>query len=91
MNNQNANPEVRHNNNPNNVEQVNIGWSNSDSDNSSWVHSIISLFWSCVTIYAIYLSFKCNKGFSFIGFLGALILSPIYIAYKYATSWNKCF
>ena len=36
-------------------------------------------------IFAIYLSFKCNKGFNLGGFLMACCCSAIYIAYKLAT------
>lgn len=58
--------------------------------NSGNVTKIISLFWTLVTFYAVYLSFKCNNGFSLLGFLGALILSPFYIAYKLGTHWDIC-
>jgi hypothetical protein len=58
--------------------------------NSGNVAKIISLFWTLVTFYAIYLSFKCNNGFNILGFLGALIFSPFYIAYKLGTHWDVC-
>lgn len=54
-------------------------------------HPILSLFWAGVSLYAIYISFKCNNGFSLGGFLAAFFFSPFYIVYKYATSWSKCF
>lgn len=51
---------------------------------------IISLFWSAVTIYAVYLSFKCNKGFNLGHTLLAFCCSPLYIAYQLAVNYNKC-
>ncbi len=35
-------------------------------------------------IYAIYLSFKCKGGFSFMDFLAAFCCSPCYVAYRTA-------
>ena len=58
---------------------------------STVVASIISLFWTTMFFFAIFLSFKCNKGFSLGGFLGACCCSPFYIAYKLGTSWDVCF
>jgi len=58
--------------------------------NPSNTTKIISLFWSLVTFFAIYLSFKCNNGFSLGGLLAALIFSPFYIAYKLGTHWDVC-
>lgn len=45
---------------------------------------------SLITFYALFISFRCNKGFTFGGFLGALFFSEIYIVYKYATQ-SSCF
>lgn len=39
-----------------------------------------------ITGYALLISFRCNKGFSFGGTLAALFFSEIYLIYKYATS-----
>lgn len=50
----------------------------------AFVYLIIYFFWTMVSLYAFYLSFKCNNGFSFVGFLGALCCSPCYVAYKSA-------
>ena len=61
-----------------------------DEPKNNYVGKIISLFWTLVTFFAIYLSFKCNKGFNLVGLLGALLLSPFYIAYKLGTHWNVC-
>lgn len=43
-----------------------------------------------ITVYALFITFKCNKGFSFGGFLMALFFSEIYLVYKFAVS-RKCF
>lgn len=51
---------------------------------------LVSLFWSLVTIYAVYLSFKCNKGFNFGHTILAFCCSPLYIAYQLAVNYNKC-
>jgi hypothetical protein len=53
------------------------------------METLVTFFWSLVTIYAIYLSFKCNNGISVTGFLGALIFGPLYVAYKLAV--GQCF
>jgi hypothetical protein len=51
--------------------------------------TIVSFLWSMFTIFAIYLSFKCNNGFDFGGFLAACCCSPLYVAYKLAV--GNCF
>jgi hypothetical protein len=38
----------------------------------------------CLLIAALYLSFKCNKGFNFVSVLAAVCCSPCYIAYRLA-------
>lgn len=43
-----------------------------------------TIFHTILLIYALYLSFKCNKGFSPIGFVIALFFPPIYILYNVA-------
>uniref|UniRef100_A0A6C0HWU4 Uncharacterized protein n=1 Tax=viral metagenome TaxID=1070528 RepID=A0A6C0HWU4_9ZZZZ len=40
--------------------------------------------------FAIYLSFRCNNGFSFWGFLGAFLFSPFYIIYKLSSDYKNC-
>ncbi len=40
--------------------------------------------------FAIYLSFRCNNGFSVWGFLGAFLFSPIYILYKLTSTPKMC-
>jgi hypothetical protein len=51
---------------------------------------IYTIFHSILTLFAIYLSFKCNEGFDFLGFLMAIFFPYIYIIYKYATSETFC-
>ena len=45
---------------------------------------VVSLIQTIVLFYALYLSFKCNKGFHLGGFLVACCCSPCYIAYRLA-------
>ena len=52
--------------------------------------SIYSIFHSILALFAIYLSFKCNKGFSFGSFFMAIFFPYIYIIYKYATTGSFC-
>jgi hypothetical protein len=56
---------------------------------SNTLQTIISFFWTLVTIFAIYLTFKCNKGFNFGEFLLACCCAPFYVAYKLAV--GNCF
>ena len=44
----------------------------------------ISLVSWVLFIYAIYLSYKCNKGFNFSSFLVACCCSPFYVLYRIA-------
>ena len=43
-----------------------------------------------IFFFAIYLSFRCNNGFSFWGFLGAFLFSPIYVIYKLTSTPKMC-
>ena len=52
---------------------------------------IISLFWSLLALFAVFLSFKCNKGFEIWSFLAAIFFGPIYVMYILATSYKECF
>ena len=52
---------------------------------------LVSFFWTLVSFFAIYLSFKCNKGFNFGHFLAACCCAPFYIAIMLGTSYEKCF
>lgn len=51
----------------------------------------ISFFWTVVTFFAIFLSFKCNEGFDITSFLGACCCGPFYVAYKLGTDMDTCF
>jgi hypothetical protein len=44
-----------------------------------------SIAWTVIVIWALYLSFKRNKGFELGSFLVALIFPVLYIPYFYAT------
>lgn len=52
--------------------------------------TIYSIFHSIVAFFAIFLSFKCNRGFSFVSFLIAIFFPHIYIIYIYATTGSFC-
>ena len=54
------------------------------------IKSFGMLLYILAAMFAIYLSFKCNNGFSFWGFIGALLVPYIYIPYKLATSSDRC-
>lgn len=58
---------------------------NFENKNISLGRAIIMLVDLLLFVYALYLSFKCNKGFNLGGFLMACCCSAIYIAYKLAT------
>lgn len=47
--------------------------------------SLYGIFYLVLSMYAIYLSFRCNRGFDLIGFLGALFFPFLYIPIKLAT------
>ena len=51
---------------------------------------IYIIFHLILTLFAIYLSFKCNEGFDFLSLLMAIFFPYIYIIYKYATSDTFC-
>lgn len=51
----------------------------------SYGRAIYSVFHTMMSIAAIYLSFKCNKGFNFLSFLLACCCPYIYIIYTLAT------
>ena len=62
---------------------------NKEPKNTSY-KTIYSIFHSIIALFAIYLSFKCNNGFSFGGFFMAIFFPYIYIIYKAAMN-NLCF
>ena len=47
-------------------------------------HEVVRLFYGLLSLYAAYLCFKKNNGFSW-SIIPALLFSPIYIVYVYAT------
>jgi len=51
---------------------------------------LISFFWTLVSLFALFLAFRCNRGFNIWGILGAIFFGPIYVVYKLGTNWNKC-
>mgnify|MGYP001164264454 FL=1 len=56
-----------------------------------FINFFISLFWTLLSLYAIYLSFKCNKGGFNIGhFLAALFFAPFYVIYQFANNFEDC-
>ncbi len=55
-------------------------------EETSTTQRIITFFWSLVTVFAIFLCFKCNDEFSIGDFLFACCCSPFYVAYKLATT-----
>ena len=73
----NANTDKR------NIFIINETWTTLKKENSS--SSRISIGYVLLMIlsaYAVYLSFKCNKGFDLGGFFSALIFPMLYIPYK---------
>lgn len=55
------------------------------------LNSLISLIWTIVFFYAIFLAFKCNKGAFNIGhFLAAFLVPPFYIVYQIANKFDGC-
>ena len=49
------------------------------------------IYRSMISLFSIFVSFKCNGGFSLGGFLTAILMPEIYLIYQYATRWRKCF
>ena len=54
------------------------------------MYSLVQLFYTLVSLFAAYLCFKVNKGFSWTIIL-ALMFSPIYIVYVLAAYGKKPF
>ncbi len=57
---------------------------------SSPLKTVYSVFHLVISVFAIYLSFKCNAGFDFGSFLMACCCPYIYVIYKFATSDTFC-
>jgi hypothetical protein len=51
----------------------------------------MSIVHTVIAIFAIYLSFKCNKGFDFPSFLAAFCCPPCYIIYMYVKNRDCVF
>ncbi len=51
---------------------------------------LYGIFHFCLSIFALYLSFKCNNGFKLSSFLVSLIFPYIYVIYIFATTKNFC-
>jgi len=60
------------------------------SDDDYFYKIIMTLIAWIVFGFAIYLSFRCNNGFSVWGFLGAFLFSPIYVIYKLTSTPKLC-
>ncbi|XWV24528.1 hypothetical protein QJ856_gp1263 [Tupanvirus deep ocean] len=58
--------------------------------NNSAVWQVYSLVHFVAFLFALYLSFKCNKGFHFLSFLAAFCCPWIYIIYILATRKGFC-
>jgi hypothetical protein len=53
--------------------------------------NVIFILWIFLIIFAVYLSWKCNKGkLELIHFLFALMCAPIYILYQFASNGLEC-
>ena len=63
-----------------------INEGNNINDIDFEVNPWVGIFNTILTIYALYLSFKCNKGFKFGSFLFACCCSMFYIPYILAVS-----
>ena len=57
---------------------------NNNKRDKTIVSTVLSIFSTLMLIYALYISFKCNKGFHLGSFLLACCCSPFYIAYRLA-------
>ncbi len=58
-------------------------------DGESPIYHISNLIATFILFFAIYLSFKCNNGFNFGGFILAFLFAPFYIIYQLAVN-NLC-
>ena len=54
-------------------------------NNIHTVYIFYRIFHTILVLFALYLSFKCNKGFDILAFLMAIFFPYIYIIYKFAT------
>ena len=52
---------------------------------------LATIFWTAITLVALYFSFQRNNGFELGSFLMAITFPPIYIVYYLATNKTKVF
>lgn len=58
---------------------------------TNFMNFIISLCYSALGLYAIYLSFRCNQGSFNIGhFLASVFFAPLYVIYQLANNFENC-
>ena len=55
-----------------------------------FMHTFVSLIHTILAIFALYLSFICNKGFDLPSFMGAACCPYIYILYVFAIRPDLC-
>lgn len=60
-----------------------------DEGKTSTLSYITPIVYLLLTIWALYLSYKCNKGFDLGGVLGAICCTPCYIAFKLSSCTAK--
>jgi hypothetical protein len=61
-----------------------------ESEPEPFIHTFISLIHTILAIFALYLSFICNKGFDLPSFIGAACCPYIYILYVFAIRPDLC-
>lgn len=61
-----------------------------DKENNSQIKQLYGVIHTLAFLYAIYLSFKCEKQFHFGSFLVACCCPYVYIIYIFATRNNMC-
>lgn len=62
------------------------------SDNHVTFNNYTNIFLMLLSMFAIFLSFKCNNGrFNSLDFIWAILFAPLYIPIKLGMHWNKCF
>ena len=84
--------------NPRSNPNANLGRTTGVRVQSSTMHTgpvkpvpcMYGVFHMIISIFAIYLSFKCNGAFVFFDFLAALFCPFLYIIYRLAVSKNLC-
>ena len=67
--------------NKNNIEYF-------ENNNRNGFRKILGIF---LTLFALYLSFKCKNGFDLANFLMACCCPPCYVVYQLALNYKQCF